>query len=99
MRPGRWLYQGKAMFKQLIRVVLSGSFAVLAGCALQVKSDTNSALIRSVQCHSYDWAGSFRSDSPLRSTIANPVNEARLRNAIAARLEALGIQKVDKDAD
>jgi hypothetical protein len=87
------------MSKQLIRVVLGGSFAVLAGCALQVKSDTNSALIRSVQCHSYDWAGSFRNNSPLRGTIANPVNEARLRSAISARFESLGIHKVDKDAD
>jgi len=43
------------------------------GCtSLQVKSDTKSALIHSVQCHTFGFAGSFRDNSPLRGTIANP---------------------------
>src|SRR5262249_20133829 len=84
---------------QLIRIVLGLSFAVLAGCALQVKSHTNAAMIRSVQCHSYDFAGSFRGTSSLLAGVANPVNDARLRSAIGAKLEGLGLHKVDKDAD
>ncbi len=37
------------------------------------------------------WAGGFKGDSPLRSSIANPLNEARLRDAIAANLQIAGI--------
>jgi len=58
----------------------------LAACAPYVRSDVNTALISQVHCGSFAWAGAFRSSSPLRSTIANPVNESRLRTAIASRL-------------
>ena len=69
------------------------SFALLAaatmlasGCSLSVRSDANHALLSSVHCGSYAWAGAFRGSSPLRNTIANPLNEERLRNAIASHL-------------
>jgi len=70
--------------------------AALAGCTtLRVTSDTNAALIHTVQCHTFAWAGSFRSgNDSLRSTIANPVNEARLRAAIEANLRTVGVQPV-----
>lgn len=72
----------------------------LSACAsLQVHSDVNSALISSVRCHTFAFAGSFHGNSPLRSTIANPVNEARLRNAIAAHLQATGAQLVSSSPD
>jgi hypothetical protein len=58
----------------------------LAACAPYVRSDVNTALIGQVHCGSFAWAGAFRSSSPLRSTIANPVNEDRLRTAIASHL-------------
>jgi len=58
----------------------------LAACAPYVRSDVNTALITQVHCGSFAWAGAFRSSSPLRSTIANPVNENRLRTAIASHL-------------
>ena len=83
------------MMKQLI---CTGVLAVtvmggLAGCtSLHVKSDVNRAVVGSVQCHTYAWAGNFKGNSPLRDSIANPVNESRLRGAIAAQLATQGVQ-------
>ena len=73
------------------RVVCSAVSVLLAAltlvaCAPYVKSDVNHDLIGQVHCGSFAWAGSFRSSSPLRSTIANPLNENRLRAAIASHL-------------
>jgi hypothetical protein len=82
------------MMKQL---VCSGILAItvlggLAGCtSLRVTSDINRAA-GPVQCRTFGWAGNFRSDSPMRNGIANPVNEARLRGAIQAQLAAVGVQ-------
>lgn len=82
------------MMKQ---IVCSGILAAtvlggLAGCTtLHVTSDVNRAVVGTVQCHTFSWAGSFKGNSPLRDGIANPVNEARLRGAIQAQLAGLGI--------
>ena len=80
---------------------LAGLMAALAlgGCALSVKSDVNRSLMSKVQCHSFSWAGAFRTDSTARSTVANPVNEGRLRAAIAAHLETAGMQLAPSNAD
>ena len=78
------------MFKPMFRAVLifPALAWVLSSCTtLYVKSDVNRALIDTVHCSSFAWAGSFRGNSPLRNTIANPVNESRLRAAIAAHLK------------
>jgi Domain of unknown function (DUF4136) len=72
---------------------------VAAGCALTVKSDVNHALVGSVHCGSYAWAGTFRGSSPLRNTIANPLNEERLRTAIATHLSPTTVQPVGDPAD
>ncbi len=74
--------------------------ALLGGCATpQVRSDVNAALAGQVHCHSYDWAGGFRGDSPLRSTVANPLNESRLRAAISRNLESRGVHAVKENAE
>jgi hypothetical protein len=73
--------------------------ALLGGCALTVKSDVNHALMSSVHCGSYAWAGSFRGTSPLRNTIASPLNEERLRTAISAHLSPGPVQPVGSTAD
>jgi hypothetical protein len=89
MRPLRFL---------LTLLAAAATAGALVGCeTLQVRSDVNSELISSVTCHTFSFAGSFRGTSPLRGTIANPVNEARLRDAIAARLQAAGAQLVKSD--
>jgi hypothetical protein len=73
---------------------------VLAGCeTLHVTSDVNAPLIHTVQCHTAAWAGSFSGHSAILSTIANPVNENRLRTAIAAQLATKGVQLVSSNAD
>ena len=67
-------------------LIVSLTALTLSGCGPYVKSDVNTALISRVHCGSFAWAGEFRSNSALRSTIANPVNESRLRAAIASHL-------------
>ena len=81
------------MVKSLFRAVAGATLAalILAACTtLSVRSDVNSALIGQVHCNTFAWAGSFRGSSPLRNTIANPLNESRLRAAITANLAAKG---------
>jgi hypothetical protein len=90
------------MIKQIIRACVPAVALIctLAACtSLRVTSDVNAALISSVHCHTFAWAGAFHGDSPLRSTIANPLNENRLRAAIAARLESTGIHPATTEAD
>lgn len=86
----------KFSLRSALLAVLAAS---LAGCALNVKSDVNSALLSSVHCGSYAWAGSFRGASPLRNTVANPLNEERLRSAIASHLQPQAIQPAGSSAD
>jgi hypothetical protein len=72
----------------------------LSGCTtLRVTSDVNTAAISSVQCHTFSWAGSFHGNEALRGTIANPVNESRLRAAIQENLGAIGVQPASSDPD
>lgn len=88
--------------KHLLSTSLTALVAALALSAcesLHVRSDVNSALISTVRCHTFAFAGSFHGNSPLRDTIANPVNEARLRDAIAEHLEAAGASLVPSHAD
>ncbi|MGH8211579.1 MAG: DUF4136 domain-containing protein [Steroidobacteraceae bacterium] len=87
------------MMKQLARtgIVVATIFGGLVACTtLRVTSDVNNAVVGSVHCHTFAWAGTFKGNSALRSGngIANPVNESRLRNAIAANLAAAGVQPV-----
>jgi hypothetical protein len=60
---------------------------LLSACAIPVTSQVNEAVVHTVQCHSFAWAGSFQG-GPLTSTIANPVNEAQLRSAIQSHFES-----------
>ena len=81
------------MVKHLLRlgIVLPLAASALSGCTtLEVKSDVNTALIGSVRCNSYAWAGAFQGNSPARNTIASPLNESRLRAAIAGHLSTAG---------
>ena len=71
----------------------AGMAVGLSACeTLQVTSDVNSALVGSVHCHSFAFTGEFRGDNPLRTGIANPLNETRLRAAITAQMQAHGAQ-------
>lgn len=76
-----------------IRCALVAAVVCLASAcaAIPVSSDVNAQLVSSVPCHTFAWAGAFRG-GPLSNTIANPVNEARLRSAIETHLESLGVR-------
>jgi hypothetical protein len=75
---------------------LAALTAALAGCTgVPVRTDQNSQLLGSVHCQSVAWAGGFKGASPLRNTIANPLNEGRLRDAIAANLQKMGLPLVE----
>jgi hypothetical protein len=90
------------MIKQVFaRTVALSVVCGLAACtSLRVKSDINQPLAATVKCQSFDWAGSFHGSSDsLRSTIANPVNEARLRAAIQANLSTVGVRPATENAD
>src|SRR5579862_6775040 len=94
------------MIKQAVQKSFTCAVAVsvalgLGACTtLHVTSDVNQPLASSVRCQSFDWAGSFHGNSDsLRSTIANPVNEARLRSAITANLSTVGVHQATEGAD
>ena len=90
------------MIKQVLARVVTVSLAcgLAAACtSLRVTSDVNKSLAGSVRCQSFAWAGSFHGNSDLRSTVANPVNEARLRAAIASNLSAVGVHETAQNPD
>jgi hypothetical protein len=89
------------MLKPLLRaaLIVPAFVCALSSCeTLRVRSDVNTALIGTVHCGSFAWAGSFRGNSPLRNTIASPLNETRLRAAIAAHLKGQ-VQDTPGNAD
>ncbi|HYL02385.1 MAG TPA: DUF4136 domain-containing protein [Steroidobacteraceae bacterium] len=90
------------MLKRLITLLLFVVAAALglAGCTtLEVRSDVNTALFHPGQCHSFGWAGRFEDKSALRDSVANPVNEARLRAAITAHMQSIGVQFTTSNPD
>jgi hypothetical protein len=88
----------KQVFACAIAVSVVGG---LAACSsLRVTSDVNKSLAGTTKCQSFDWAGSFHGSSDsLRSTIANPVNEARLRSAIQSNLSTVGVHPATDKPD
>lgn len=93
---------GTTMKMRVIRSILLATAVsgALAACAtLHVTSDVNTPLIHTVQCHTAAWAGSFSGNSPILTTVANPVNESRLRTAIASQLATKGVQLVASNPD
>jgi Domain of unknown function (DUF4136) len=91
------------MIKRLISnslLIAAGACALTACATLTVRSDVNTALYHPGQCHTFAWAGSFPEPrNGQRTSVANPVNESRLRLAIASHLQALGIRPVAANAD
>jgi hypothetical protein len=81
-------------------VVISVVCGLGACTSLRVTSDVNQPLANNVRCRSFDWAGSFHGSSDaLRSSVANPVNEARLRAAIQSNLSTVGVQYTPGNAE
>jgi len=88
----------KQVFARFVAVSLA--CGLTGACTtLRVTSDVNQSLASRVKCQSFDWAGSFHGNSDLRSTVANPVNEARLRTAIASNLGTIGVRQTSENPD
>lgn len=88
------------MSKRLLCTAFLGlAVAALPGCALQVRSDVNRTAFHPGQCHTFNFMGSFRTDNPMRGTVANPVNESRLRAAITSHMQSLGVQLTQDNPD
>jgi hypothetical protein len=79
--------------------ILGLAVAALPGCALQVRSDVNRTAFHPGQCHTFNFMGSFRIDNPMHGTVANPVNESRLRAAITSHMQSLGVQLTKDNPD
>lgn len=73
-------------------LILAGISCLAACTTLQVKSDVNRSLFHAGQCHTFAWAGSFHENNALHTTVANPLNESRLRAAITTHMQSLGVQ-------
>ena len=89
------------MLNQIFRtcIVAFATICTMTACvSLRVTSDVASAASAS-RCHSYAWAGSFHNDDGTARSVANPLNESRLRGAIAANLASKGVQPASGDAD
>ncbi len=81
------------MSKRILCSAFLGLLAAsLSGCALQVRSDVNRSAFHPGQCHTFAFAGAFKTDNPMHGTVANPVNESRLRAAITQHMQAIGVQ-------
>ena len=69
------------------------------GCTdLRVTSDVNPVL-GVTHCHTYAWAGAFHANAGVAQNVGNPLNESRLRGAIAANLQSKGVQPATAEAD
>ena len=88
------------MTKRLLCSAFLGLAAIsLSACALQVRSDVNRTAFHPGQCHTFAFSGSFRTDNPMRGTVANPVNESRLRAAITSHMQSIGVQPAKENPD
>jgi hypothetical protein len=89
------------MIKQIFRtcIVAFATLCASAACTyLRVTSDVNPGIGAS-RCHTYAWAGAFHANPGVAQNVANPLNETRLRGAIAANLQAKGVQPATAEAD
>ncbi len=71
-------------------MAVAAALALLGGCALQARTDSDPrASVAS--CHSYAFADSMESRPEAATAFGNPLNEKRLRDAIAGGLGAHGL--------
>jgi hypothetical protein len=89
------------MSRQMSRscfVAFATVLTVSACVTARVTSDVSSSTSAS-QCHTYAWAGSFHYNEGTGRGVVNPLNESRLRAAIAENLASKGVQPASGDAD
>jgi hypothetical protein len=76
--------------KTVIVIFTSGSLLGLAGCALHARTDSDPR-VSVAACHSFSFADGGMHRPEAASAFGNPLNEKRLREAIAANLGSRGL--------
>ncbi|MBS0387999.1 MAG: DUF4136 domain-containing protein [Proteobacteria bacterium] len=78
-------------------LAVATALALLSGCALEARTDSDPrASVGS--CHTYAFADSIESRPEAATAFGNPLNEKRLRDAIAAGLNAHGVSAATDSA-
>jgi Domain of unknown function (DUF4136) len=73
------------------------TMTLVACTATRVNTDSNAATSVSA-CHSFSWVDPTVAPPPAYSAFANPINDQRLRTAVAKRLAARAILPVENGA-
>ncbi len=80
------------------RLALALAATALSACTTpRVTTDINRNASVSA-CHAYAWATHYKVVHGAEQAFANPVNESRLRDAIAANLQAKGLRPASEPA-
>jgi len=77
--------------KTAFSILATGSLIGLAGCALHARTDSDPRASVAA-CHSFSFAEAGMGRPDATAAFGNPLNEKRLREAIAANLSARGLQ-------
>ena len=85
------------MRSRILGIFSAGTVLVLAGCALQARTDYDSKFSLT-SCHSYAFADPRSDRLVAASAFDNPLNAKRLREAIAASLAARSLAVATDDA-
>ncbi len=90
-RRGRESQEGTMSTRNTIPGLAAAvAMALLAGCALQAQTDSDPR-VSLATCHNYSFADAQDSRPEATSAFGNPLNEKRLREAIAGSLAARGL--------
>jgi len=79
------------MLKTAFLIFATGSLVGLTGCALHARTDSDPR-VSVAACHSFSFADAGMARPDATAAFGNPLNEKRLREAIAANLSARGLQ-------
>lgn len=78
------------MLKTVVITIASGGLLGLAGCALHARTDADPR-VSVAACHTFNFADAGMHRPEAAAAFGNPLNEKRLREAIAANLSARGL--------
>jgi hypothetical protein len=85
------------MLKTAFVSIATGSLLGLGGCALHARTDSDPR-VSVAACHSFSFADAGMARADAAAAFGNPLNEKRLREAIAANLSARGLQVAPEGA-
>ena len=79
-----------SMQLRFLGLVMTGAVLGLAGCALKARTDSDPR-VSVASCHNYSFADAGAARPEAASAFGNPLNDKRLREAIAAGMSAHGM--------